>query len=553
MLPPRTKHALIEAVKTARFRFLLLWRETIYSLLTSNQSKMTPPWIESYENHILHCSLYIAVAACAFQWSSIPFTSFLDVFPPLVGGFSVLNLCVEINYIIKRIGLPPGNSGFPIFGNVVQVIRRGPRALKVDFFRKYQSPLVTMNIFMRPLVVVKDEEDVRWWLIQERKGNVVPHQLPHVLKLIGHEAIFVQHSAAHRRLRRIFEPSFSPSVVRGYVDLIDATTQAELEKWSSQDGFCSSNDWAILAMRLFFVCAFGKVDEDVLETLSRSFQTWGEGFGSVIPVAWLPGTKVHKAHIARAEMFQILKRLVSDFKEKNPPGSPGVDNRMMGRLCYGVDDEGEPLSEDQLITNIIFILFAGHDTTKGSFCAFAHYLTELPNVRSQLLEEVNTYSELLDVDELKAAPVLNAFLAETWRLVPPLSSHVVCTAKDMEYKGYKFRKGTGVAIDIQAFHVLDEERYPDPWGFRLDRWLPKDHPLHNPKYFQEGVDYNVPSTKYRSFGMGTHMCLGAHFAKLEARIVLTRLLQRYDIDIRSNEQNKVPLLQYNNEFKLTRR
>jgi cytochrome P450 len=62
---------------------------------------------------------------------------------------------------------------------------------------------------------------------------------------------------------------------------------------------------------------------------------------------------------------------------------------------------------------------------------------------------------------------------------------------------------------------MDEDgRYPNPMEFRLDRWLPKDHLLHNPKNFQEGVDYIVPSTKYRPFNVGPHICLGMQSSKL---------------------------------------
>jgi cytochrome P450 len=517
------------------------------------ESSIMKPSIESYQNHILHCSVYMAVAAYAFQLLSVPFTSAWQILPLLLGGFAALNLYYEIAYMIWRIDLPPGDSGGPLFGNMLQVVGRGPRAMKLDLFRKYQSPLVTINLLMIPAVLVKDDEDVRWWLIQERKGgSVIPQLMPHLMKLLGPEAIMMQHSASHRRLRKIFEPSFSPLAVRGYAETIDATTQAELKKWCAKDDFCSSKDWAILAMRLFFVCAFGKVEEALLEKLSRSFHTWSEGFSSKIPFV-LPGSKLQKAYVARAEMLQILQNMVNDFKKTNPPGSPGADNSMLGRLCYGVDEDGKPLSDSQLTCNILFILFAGHDTTKGSFCAFAYYLTEHPKIKSILLEEAKTFSEPLDVDELKAAPLLNAFLAETWRLVPPLSSHNLRTITDIEYKGYKLRKDTLVCLDIHAFNVMDEDRYPDPWEFRLDRWLPKDHPLHNPKYFQEGVDYNVPSTKYRAFGMGGHMCLGAHFAKLEARVALTRLLQQYEIEIRNNGLIVMPLLQYNNDFKITRR
>jgi cytochrome P450 len=100
---------------------------------------------------------------------------------------------------------------------------------------------------------------------------------------------------------------------------------------------------------------------------------------------------------------------------ENPPGSPGANSGMMERLCYGVDDDGKPLSESQLIVNIVFILFASHNTTtKGSFCAFAYHLTEYREIKRLLVAEAQTFSEPLDVEQLKAAPLLNVFLTETW-------------------------------------------------------------------------------------------------------------------------------------------
>jgi cytochrome P450 len=447
--------------------------------------------------------------------------------------------------------MPPGDSGLPLFGHLLYMLIEGPQAFKLKRFQKY-GPVFTQNLLMSPSIVVTREEDARFWLTQERKGNLTPQLLPHFKNLLGEETIIMQASKNHRRLRRIFEPSFSPSAVQGYAETVDATTKSELKKWDARGDFCSSRDWAKLAMRLFFVCAFGEVNEDLLVTLDKQFSIWLEGFGAFIPFA-LPGTRLYSAHVAKKELMKILLRMINDFKAKNPAGSHGAENNMMGRLCYGVDDEGKTLNDNQLVTNIQFVLFAGHDTTKGSFCAFAYFLTEHPKIRNMLIDEVKTFSEPLDVDQLKAAPVLNAFMAETWRIVAPLDSHNLSAAKDFEFKGYKIKQGTGVSIDIQAYNVQDGGTYKDPMEFRIERWLPQDHPLHNPKYFQEGVDYNIMSTKYRAFNMGSHTCLGAHFAKLEARIVLTRLLQNYDMEIRNNEMTYIPMMQYSNDFKLTKR
>ena len=102
--------------------------------------------------------------------------------------------------------------------------------------------------------------------------------------------------------------------------------------------------------------------------------------------------------------------------------------------------------------------------------------------------------------------------------------------------------------------ILNNGRYPDPMEFIIERWLPKTHPLYDSKYcVLDTIDYNIMSVKYRPFNVGLHSCLGGHFAKLEARIILTRLLQNYEIHIDNDRLIYTPFLQYRNDFKLIRR
>jgi cytochrome P450 len=512
-------------------------------------------WIKSYQNHVIYCSVYIAIGAACLK--SVEASSALDdAFYPLqilqqfVAGVALLLLLTELQFIFKRATLPPGDSGLPILGDLPRMIRRGPRELFLERTQEYGSPC-THNMLMTPSLMVSSDEDVNKWITLERKGKAAASIIPHMKELLGADSIMMTSSKQHRRLRRIFEPSFSPSTVKSYMGIMDTISKAYLEEWSSTGEFYSSKEWSFLAMRLFFACAFGgEVEEEILKRLNRLFCTWVRGTFAIIPFP-IPGTTLYNAHQAKRELASVLRGMVHHFKETNPPGTDGATTTMMGRLCYGLDDEGKPLAEKQLIDNIQFILFAGHDTTKGSFCAFVHYLNKFPGIQKMLVKEVQAFSEPLDVDELRNAPLLNAFLAETWRLVPPLGDYVLVATEDVDFKGYKVRKGVQVALSLQGYNVMKEGRYQDPDEFHLGRWLPKEHPLHDPKYFQEGVNFNVMSTKYRAFNMGAHSCLGAHFAKMEARVVLTRLLQSYDIQVTHDRLIKFPLLQYDNHFMLT--
>jgi len=66
-----------------------------------------------------------------------------------------------------------------------------------------------------------------------------------------------------------------------------------------------------------------------------------------------------------------------------------------------------------------------------------HYLAEYPEITKALIEEVKTFQEPLDFDELKSAPVLNAFVAECWRMDPPVSLTFRKITETQQYKGYQ--------------------------------------------------------------------------------------------------------------------
>merc|ERR1711933_320659 len=88
---------------------------------------------------------------------------------------------------------------------------------------------------------------------------------------------------------------------------------------------------------------------------------------------------------------------------------------------------------------------------------------------------------------------------------------------------------------------MGEERYKGAGDFRFERWLPKGHPLYDAKYAnKESIDYNVMSSKFRSFNMGKHMCLGGHFAKMNVRISVSRILRSYKVEVRNEKYMRFP-------------
>ena len=402
---------------------------------------------------------------------------------------------------------------------------------------------------MIPTVFLTESEDVKWLSAQERKGHVGAFLLESAQRLVGKESILLKSGQEHRVLRKVFEPAFTPTAVRDYAETMDATTKTALKQWATTGDFVSSKEWSLLTLRIFFLCAFGEVEDTMLEDLSDLCQGWIKGFGAKIPVDF-PGGGLHKGHQFKNRLGELLLGMVNEFKMQHPEGSDEASHSVLGRLCYSVDENGNKPSETALIDNLRFFMFAGFDTTKGTLGTVTYYLSKHPDVCKLLVEEVKSFREPLDVDQLKNAPLLNAVLSETWRLAAPLNSHATRTLKTLHYKGFTFPKGTIICSDTQGYNA-NENIFSNASEFCVARWLPSDHPLYDPSLHKAKIDPNLMSPDFRTFNTGPHMCLGSHFAKLEARIIVTRMLQQYDFEIRNNTTKHYPILQMQNDIKLT--
>ena len=168
-----------------------------------------------------------------------------------------------------------------------------------------------------------------------------------------------------------------------------------------------------------------------------------------------------------------------------------------------------------------------------------------------LVEEVTKLSKLLQSDELKNAPVLNACISESWRMDPPVAGSFRKAVKDVEHKGYSLAVGTVFNYSIRMV-TDDESIYANPDSFDMRRFLPKDHPLYVADV-DCGVDPFQGRSNYPVFGGGTHVCLGKSFAQLELRVLAVRMARHYKVEVRNPKKKFLPMNAWDVEFKLTQR
>lgn len=154
------------------------------------------------------------------------------------------------------------------------------------------------------------------------------------------------------------------------------------------------------------------------------------------------------------------------------------------------EEEGDKLSEDEVIGMIALLLLAGYETTMGLIAAGALALIQHPEERERLRHDPSLGESAIE----ELLRYTNPAELATFRIA----------REDVEIRSVTIPRGA-VVLAALASANRDESAFPDP-----DR-----------------LDLTREPNRHLAFGVGAHFCLGAPLARLEGRIALTTLFRRF--------------------------
>jgi cytochrome P450 len=183
--------------------------------------------------------------------------------------------------------------------------------------------------------------------------------------------------------------------------------------------------------------------------------------------------------------------------------APDLEERedVLSMLLVARDENGEPMTDEELRDQLVTLLVAGHETTAtGLSWAFDLVLRNPPvlaEVRRAVEEGDDAYVDAVAKEALRMRPV-----------VPGVGR--VVRGGSFELGGYTLPEGTEINPSISVVHARPES-FVGPRDFRPERFLEDDPP---------------DTYTWIPFGGGTRRCLGASFAMFEMRVVLRRVIER---------------------------
>ncbi len=380
-----------------------------------------------------------------------------------------------------------------------------------------QGPVAHYKALNIDIFYVTDPDVIRELIVRR------PHQLhrdpftTNVLRRILGEGLFIAEDEAWARQRKLVAPAFHTMRVRAYAATMAGYTREMTARFVDGEVRELDRDMTQLTLRIIAKTMFnvdllaeadriGRLTTALLETVEAQLDSFYP------PPNWIPTAVNRKQNRALAEFHDLMRGII---REAQAAGRDEGD--LLSMLIQARDEEGQPMSEAQLLDECTTLMFAGHETTAVALMWTWLLLAQNPHATERLYAEVDEQlrGEPVTFERLADLPYTEWTIKEALRLFPPAFSfgRTPLEPISLEVGGrhYHFRKGAVLLMNTMAMHRLPEF-YPDPDAFRPERWA-ADAP-QPPKY------------AYLPFGAGPRVCVGNSFAMMEAQIILATMVQR---------------------------
>lgn len=329
-------------------------------------------------------------------------------------------------------------------------------------------------------------EDIRWALGEPRLSSTMPPPAGHSAgssDLLADMSTFVKSSLVftdppdHTRLRRLVIAAFVPSVINELAGPISMITNRML------DEHADSLDLAAHLAEPMPIAVLGQLlGVSLLESEGAQLKQWCDDF--LLPfgrdVNTLSSDELARVKAAAQGLHGFVDTVLS---RRTADGTDDV----VGRLLAG--ESQDRLSEQELFANIVLLLIAGHENSTSLIGNGAAMLLELPDIRAELAQDSSRWP---------------AAIEELMRLVSPNQFIRRQAREDVILGEQTIRAGDAVLLILAAAN-RDPEAFPEPDRFVFDR----------------------PNRQTVALGHGIHYCLGAPLARLEGRIALQTVFERW--------------------------
>ncbi|HEY1555059.1 MAG TPA: cytochrome P450 [Kofleriaceae bacterium] len=421
----------------------------------------------------------------------------------------------------------PAVPGVPLLGNLLQ-FRKDRLALQDLAART--APMARLQLAHLPIYVVTDAEIAREVLVEKAEQFTKSAALAFLKPMLG-DGLLTAEGETHRRHRKLLAPAFAPKRLAAYGEVMVAETEAQVARWRAGDridiaGEMMQMTLAIAGRTLFSADVRGDADA-VARGLELGMRAQVESLLAVIRLGYnWPLPRHLRMRKAVAILDEVVYRLIREGRARGTDRGDVLSILLLARDEDDVD-RSEPLgtgahltapagglSDAQVRDEVMTLLLAGHETTANALTWTWYELGRNPAALARLTAELDEVlgDRAPTADDLPRLPWNLAAIEEAMRLHPPAYAIGRESTGALELGGHRLPAGAVVLLNIRGIHRR-ADYFRDPEAFLPERML-------------EAAKKARPRHHYLPFGAGPRVCIGSHFALLEAQLALATMAHR---------------------------
>jgi cytochrome P450 len=317
----------------------------------------------------------------------------------------------------------------------------------------------------------------------------------------------------HTRHRAMMNPAFTASFMASYLPVMQRVIEQRTRDWAEHDEVDVYHEAREITFDIAAAALVGFQAGAEVDFLRECFYTLLHGFDEESQT-W----EEYEQQQRRIRDQLVIKLLELIAARRAAPAGNGQDD-VLGMMVRARDEQGQALTDEQLLAHVNILLVAGHETTTTLASWLLYLLATHPQEAARIEAELGAtlgddVRAPLTFEAVRGLPVLSNAIREAGRLQSPVLLLPRGVVKEFTFADHTVPAGLPMFLAIAAGHRLPTI-FAQPETFDPDRFEP-------PREEDKRHPYSLVT-----FGGGSRICIGVNFAQVETKALAAHVLRTY--------------------------
>jgi len=411
-------------------------------------------------------------------------------------------------------------------------IKKGPIEFLSNNAHVY-GDLVDFRVGRKWNVQLNHPELIEYVLVKNHKNYRKSDMAIRFSQFLG-QALLVSYGEKWKKDRQMLQPLFNKESVEGIYSKVTAEVINDIKnKWGedskSRKPVNISKDMSYITMNVSLRTLFGNnITKQQAEMLDANINILMEyvGLPRIFPKRDTNRYLKPELYARAQKAYKAVVEFINGNLELNL--KENRSNTILAIMQRATYEDGSRFTYQDLIDQAVNMIFAAYETTSTALQWFWYSLAENPDVEHKLRAELIT--NIADIDnatyhDISSIEYLDMVSKEAARIYPSFWAIARAPLDDDIIGGYQVKAGTTVTIPIICIH-------------RSSKWW-KEPEKFIPERFSKDNEKNIIPASYIPFAIGPRKCIGAKFAEMEIKMVLSKLLPYFSLEIVPGQSKKL--------------